>query len=170
MIPEPYPVLWTGQRAVVVLPGHIDEANAAEVRSELLAVINRGATVMIIDMSATVSCDHAGAEAVARAYQRAVVNGTDLRLVVTSHAVRHEITVSGLDWQVPVYHCLEQALASRKPPERALTSVAKVPARARSRRPAGGLRGFHPAGHARGPGQARVPTSAPRSRCWTVTA
>ena len=130
MIPEPYPVLWAGQRAVVVLPDHMDVSNAAEVRSELLAVINRGATVMIADMSATVSCDHSGAEAVARAYQRAVVSGTDLRLVVTSHSVRHEITVGGLDWLVPVYGSLEQALASRKPPGRALTSVARVPARA----------------------------------------
>lgn len=132
MIPEPYPVLWAGQRAVVVLPDRMDVSNAPEVRSELLAVINRGATVMIADMSATVSCDHSGAEAVARAYQRAVVSGTDLRLVVTSHTVRHEITVSGLDWLVPVYHSLEQALASRKPAERALTPVANVPARARA--------------------------------------
>ncbi len=132
MIPEPYPVLWAGQRAVVVLPDHMDMSNAAEIRSELLAVINRGATVMIPDMSATVSCDHSGAEAVARAYQRAVVSGTDLRLVVTSHAVRHQITVSGLDWLVPVYHCLEQALAPRKPAARTLTAVANVPARARA--------------------------------------
>ena len=132
MIPEPYPVLWAGQRAVVVLPDHMDVSNAAEVRSELLAVINRGATVMIADMSATVSCDHSGAEAVARAYQRAVVNGTDLRLVVTSHPVRHEITVSGLDWLVPVYPSLEQALASRKPGGRALTPVVNIPARARA--------------------------------------
>ena len=130
MIPEPYPVLWAGQRAVVVLPDHMDVSNAAEVRSELLAVINRGATVMIADMSATASCDHSGAEAVARAHQRAVVSGTDLRLVVTSHSVRHEITVGGLDWLMPVYDSLEQALASRKPPGRALTSVARVPARA----------------------------------------
>ena len=130
MIPEPYPVLWAGQWAVVVLPDCMDLSNAAEIRSELLAVINRGATVMIADMSATVSCDHSGAEALARAYQRAVLSGTELRLVVTSQAVRHEITISGLDWLVPVYHSLEQALACRKPAEWALTPTAHVPARA----------------------------------------
>ena len=172
MIPEPYPVLWAGQRAVVVLPGHMDVSNAAEVRSELLAVINRGATVMIADMSATVSCDHSGAEAVARAHQRAVVSGTDLRLVVTSHSVMHEITVGGLDWLMPVYDSLEQALASRKPPGRALTSVARVPARAGATgQPADSgdsaplVTQEGPAGPAR-----RVPTSAPRSRCWTAAA
>jgi hypothetical protein len=42
-----------------------------------------GATALIVDMTATVSCGHAGAEAVERAYRRAVVSGTLLRLVVT---------------------------------------------------------------------------------------
>jgi anti-anti-sigma factor len=130
MIQEPYPVLWAGQRAVVVLPGHMDLSNAAEIRSELLAVINRCATVMIADMSATVSCDHSGAEALSRAYQRAVVSGTDLRLVVTSEAVRHEITISGLDWLVPVHPSLEQALTCKKQAEWALTPTAHAPARA----------------------------------------
>ena len=68
MIADPYPVLWTGQRAVVVLPEHIDLSNSADIRGELLSVINRGATALIADMSATVSCDNSGADAVARAY------------------------------------------------------------------------------------------------------
>ena len=123
MIPEPYPVLWAGQQAVVVLPDRMDLSNAADIRTELLAVINRGPTVMIADMSATDSCDHSGAEAVARAYRRAMVSGTDLRLVITSQTVRREIKVSGLDWLVPVYQCLEQALASGKPAEAALTTA-----------------------------------------------
>ena len=129
MIPEPYPVLWAGQQAVVVLPDRMDLSNAADIRTELLAVINRGPTVMIADMSATDSCDHSGAEAVARAYRRAMVSGTDLRLVITSQTVRREIKVSGLDWLVPVYHCLEQALGPGKPAEAGLTT-ANGPARA----------------------------------------
>ena len=112
MIAEPYPVLWTEQRAVVVLPGLIDLSNSADIRSELLAVINRGATTLIADMSATFSCDHSGADAVARAYQRAVVSGTDLRLVVTSQAVRRVISIGGIDRLVSVYPTLEAALAA----------------------------------------------------------
>ena len=108
----------------------MDLSNAAEIRTELLAVINRGPTVMIADMSATDSCDHSGAEAVARAYRRAMVSGTDLRLVITSQTVRREIKVSGLDWLVPVYHCLEQALASREAGRAGLTTGPTVPARA----------------------------------------
>ena len=134
MILEPYPVLWAGQQAVVVLPDRMDLSNAADIRTELLAVINRGPTVMVADMSATDSCDHSGAEAVARAYRRAMVSGTDLRLVITSPTVRREITVSGLDYLVPVYHSLERALASRKPAEAALATAGNGPAGAGSAR------------------------------------
>jgi hypothetical protein len=64
------PVEWHGRQAVVVLPEHVDLANAGPVRDQLLAVINRGAAVVIVDMTGTISCDHAGMDAVARAYQQ----------------------------------------------------------------------------------------------------
>jgi anti-anti-sigma factor len=116
-------VLWADQRAVVVLPGRIDLSNAGEIRGELLSVINRGATTLIADMSATVSCDHSGTEAVARAYQRAVISGTDLRLVVTCQTVRRMFRISGIDWLVSVYPSLDTALAASTPAEQALTPV-----------------------------------------------
>jgi anti-anti-sigma factor len=120
VIADPYPVLWTGQRAVVVLPEHIDLSNSADIRGELLSVINRGATALIADMSATVSCDNSGADAVARAYRRAFSNGTDLRLVVVSPIVRRVISLSGVDRLVSLYPSLEAALAATTPAERAL--------------------------------------------------
>ena len=124
MIADPYPVLWTGQRAVVVLPEHIDLSNSADIRGELLSVINRGATALIADMSATVSCDNSGADAVARAYRRAFSNGTDLRLVVVSPIVRRVIGISGVDRLVSLYPSLEAALAARTPAARALAPAA----------------------------------------------
>ena len=76
-VPETtFPVQWTGRQAQVVLPEHIDVSNAGQIREELLSIINQGAEALIADMTATVSCDHAGADAVARAYQRAVVSRT----------------------------------------------------------------------------------------------
>jgi anti-anti-sigma factor len=103
VIAEPYPVRWMGQRtAVVGLPEHMNLSNSAEIHSELLSVINRGASVLIADMTATVSCDHFGADAVARAYQRAVISGTDLRLVVTSQRVRRVLSTGGFDRLVSV--------------------------------------------------------------------
>ena len=88
MVPEDvYPVQRTGRQVLIALPEHIDVSNAGSLREELLSVINRGAGALIVDMTATISCDQAGAKAVARAYQRAVVSGTELRLAVTSEVV-----------------------------------------------------------------------------------
>jgi len=91
------PVRWFGQQAVVSLPEHIDVSNAGQIREALLAVINRGAQALIADMTATISCDQAGAAAVVRAHQRAFTSGTQLRLVVTSEIVRRVLSISGID-------------------------------------------------------------------------
>jgi len=109
---DAYPVRWIGPQAVVTLPEHIDVSNAAQIREELLSVVNRGADAVIADMTATVSCDHAGADAVARAYQRAVVSGTQLRLVVTAQIVRRVLSLSGLDRLISIYPSLDAAIAA----------------------------------------------------------
>ena len=116
MIKEIYPVRWTGEQAVVTLPEHIDASNAGQVCEELLALINRGAAALIADMTATLSCDYAGADAMARAYKRAVVSGTQLRLVVAARIVSRVLTTVGLDRLLPIYPSLEAATA-RTPAE-----------------------------------------------------
>jgi anti-anti-sigma regulatory factor len=63
-MPDTYPVEWVGRQAVVALPEHIDVSNAGQIREQLLWVINGGAAVLIADMTMTVSCDHAGVDAV----------------------------------------------------------------------------------------------------------
>jgi len=116
MAPEDsYPVRWTGRQALVALPEVIDVSNAGPIREKLLSVINRGAEALIVDMTATISCDHAGADAVARAYQRAVVSRTELRLVVTSGVVLRMLGMTGVGRLVPVYPSVEAALAARSP-------------------------------------------------------
>jgi anti-anti-sigma factor len=112
-----YPVRWAGKQAVVTLPEDIDLSNAGQIREQLLTVINRGAAVLIADMTATISCDYVGAEAMIRAYQRAVISGTDLRLVVAAQIVRRVLTYKGLDRLVSIYPSLEAAQAVRAPAE-----------------------------------------------------
>jgi anti-anti-sigma factor len=112
---DAFPVEWTGRRAVVVLPEHIDVSNAGQLRERLLSVINRGAAVLIADMSGTASCDHAGMDALVRAYQRAAASGTKLRLVVTAPMVRRVLGIEGLDRLVSVYPSLEAAVAAELP-------------------------------------------------------
>ena len=116
MSKDSYPVRWTGGQAIVTLPARIQAANAGPIRDELLLVINRGATELIADMTATVSCDHEGADAVVRAYQRALASGTQLRLVVTAPAVRRVLTLNGLDRLIPVHFSLAAAAAASAAP------------------------------------------------------
>jgi anti-anti-sigma factor len=109
---DPFPVQWTGRQAVVAFPGHVDISNVDQLRDRLLAVINRGAAVLIADMTGTASCDHAGADAIAQACQRAGINGTQVRLVATAPGVWRVLSIEGLDRMVPIYPTLEAAVAA----------------------------------------------------------
>ncbi len=109
------PVAWAGLRAVVAFPEHVDVSNAARVREQLLAAFDRGAAVVIADMSATASCEHAGIDVLARAYQQAAVRRAELRLVATAPAVRRLLAAQGLDRLVPVYSSVEAAIAAGEP-------------------------------------------------------
>ena len=113
MLKDIYPVRWTGRRAVVTLPEHIGASNAGQIREELLSVINRGAETVIADMSTTISCDHAGADAVVRACQRAVISGAKLQLVVAARITWRML--GGLDGLVSIYPSLEAAVAAGPP-------------------------------------------------------
>ena len=134
MAPEDiYPVRWAGRQAMVALPEHIDASNAGQIREELLTVINRGAEALIVDMTVTISCDRAGADAVARAYQRAVVSRTELRLVVTSGVVLRMLGMTGVGRLVPVYPSVEAALAARSRAASAVLTPADAPSSRRRR-------------------------------------
>lgn len=107
-------VQWTGGRqAVVTLPERIDRRNADQVRDQLFWVINRGVTVLIADLTGTVSCDYSGADALARAQHRAAAEGTELRLVATEDLVRRVLRLNGFDHLVAVYPDLDAAIAAR---------------------------------------------------------
>lgn len=109
------PVRWTGRQALITLPEHIDGSNAGPLRASLLSVMSQGAEALIVDMSATISCDRAGADAVARAYQRAVASHTEFRLILTSGAVLRMLGMTGAGRLMPVYSSVEAALTSRPP-------------------------------------------------------
>jgi anti-anti-sigma factor len=123
-----FPVQWSGQQAVVTLPEHIDVTNVAQLREQLLSLINRGAAVLIADMTATVSCDHAAVDAIARVYQRAAVSGTQLRLVVAAPVVRRVLGIEGLDRLVSIYPTVEAATAAGTPRAQHLVSAAGLAA------------------------------------------
>lgn len=112
----PCPERWADRLAIVLMPEHFGLPDVDKIREQLLSVLNRGALVLIVDLSATVSCDHAGSDALARVHQRAVSSGTELRLVVASEIVRRVLSVSGVDRLVSLYPSLESALAASAVP------------------------------------------------------
>jgi PAS domain S-box-containing protein len=105
-----------GQR-VVAFPAHVDESNATQIGQELLAAFADGAAVVIADLSATVSCDGACADVVARACQRAAVRQAELRLVATAPTVRQLLAEQGLDRLVAVYPSVVAAAVAAGPPD-----------------------------------------------------
>ena len=109
---DPFPVEWTGRQAIVAFPARVDVSNADQLRDRLLSVINRGAAVLVADLTGTVSCDHAAVTALARACQRGAVSGTQVRLVVTAPVVRRVLSLEGLDRVVSIYPSLEAATAA----------------------------------------------------------
>lgn len=115
MAHDQFPVEWTGRQAVVGFPGHVDVSNVSQLRDRLLSVINRGATVLIADMTDTASCDHSVVDAIARACQRATASGTQLRLVVSAPLIRRVLIIEGLDRLVSIYPSLEAATAAGQP-------------------------------------------------------
>ena len=117
---EHSPVLWLGQVAVISLPVEIDPVNAGQVRDDLLSVLNRSPSTLIVDMSGTTFCDSAGVNALVRAYKRACACGAVMRLVVTAPSVRRVLAITGVDSLVDVYPSVAAALTdepsqSRKP-------------------------------------------------------
>ena len=122
-----FPVEWTGRQAIVAFPGHVDVSNVGPLRDRLLSVINRGPAVLIGDMTDTISCDHLAVEAVARACQRAEINGTQVRLVVTAPLVRRVLSIEGLDRLVSIYPSLEAATATGRGSPVRLTPNGKAP-------------------------------------------
>ena len=107
-----FPVRWTGRQAIVTFPAHIGVSNANQLSDRLLAVINRGAEVLVGDLAGTLSCDHSAVAAVARACQRAAIGGTRVQLVVTAPAVRRVLAIEEVDRLVPIYPSLEAATAA----------------------------------------------------------
>ena len=148
------PVRWSGRQAIVTLPEHIDASNADQVREELLAVINQGATELIADMTTTVSCDYGGADALVQAYQRGAVSGTQLRLAVTAPVVRRVLEVNGLDRLISIYPDVVLATAA----EPAAVVLPLIP---RPDRPAGNSQGRRRAAGSGQPGWPGAPAISP---------
>jgi anti-sigma B factor antagonist len=81
-----------------------------------MAVARQSPEVITADLTATVFCDSAGVEVLARASQRAVTHGAELRLALGDSPVARILQLTGLDTVMPLYRDVEHSLAASPGP------------------------------------------------------
>jgi anti-sigma B factor antagonist len=101
---------------VVALPAEIDMANAGRVGQQLGSAFAPGVSTVIADMTATTFCDSSGIGMLVRAHKQAAATSTQLRLVVPSAAVVQALTLVQMDYLLPIYPSLSQALTAAPQP------------------------------------------------------
>ena len=95
------------------MPVEIDLVNADQVREDLLSLLNRCPSTLIVDMSGTTFCDSAGVNALVRSYKRACASGAVIRLVVTAPGVGRVLAITGVDGLIDIYPSVAAALADQ---------------------------------------------------------
>jgi anti-sigma B factor antagonist len=111
---QSFEVIELGGLPVVMAPEEIDVANSGQFRLALLAAAAQGPTV-VVDLSRTEFCDSSGLSVLVRALRRARSEGGELRLVVSTQAVRRIIAVTGVGTIFSIFPSLDEALSSHPP-------------------------------------------------------
>lgn len=128
------PVQRIGSCVVVTLPTEIDVRNASQVRDTLLGTLNRGAKILIIDMTGTTFCGCAGVHALIRARKRAALQHTELRVAVSAPVIRRLFTVIDLQRTIGIYPTVTAALAEAPPTTPTWSPRSPVPSQLAPRR------------------------------------
>jgi anti-anti-sigma factor len=104
-------VTWVAGVPVVTPPLEIDVGNAGDLRAGILAAIEAGRDVVIIDMSETAFCDSTGLNVLVRAHKQLTADGRELRLVIREATLLRIFTVTGVSTMFHLFTSLDEALA-----------------------------------------------------------
>jgi anti-anti-sigma factor len=105
-------VRWSGRHVTVTMPGEIDVINAPDVAELISAAAAGSPEVITADLTATVFCDSAGVEVLARARDAAAARGMEFRLALGGSPVARILQLTGLDEVMPLYRDVEHSLAT----------------------------------------------------------
>jgi anti-anti-sigma factor len=105
-------IRWSGRHAIVTMPGETDVINAPDVAELLSAAAAGSAEVITADLTATVFCDSAGVEVLARARDMAAARGAEFRLALGGSPVARILQLTGLDEVMPLYRDVPHSLAT----------------------------------------------------------
>jgi anti-anti-sigma factor len=109
---DDFPVRWSGGTAVVGLPAEVDLTIADAAREALLAALNKGAALLVVDLTTTTFCDSAGITAIVRASRRASASNASIRIAAAAPAVLRVFSLVGIDRLIEVYPTVDDALAT----------------------------------------------------------
>jgi anti-anti-sigma factor len=97
---------------VATLPAEIDIFNADQIRADLLWLLGRGASPLVVDMSATTFCGCAGVTAIVVARKLARELHAELRVVISALAVRRVFMLTCAELAGIIYASLDDAMPS----------------------------------------------------------
>ena len=103
---------WSGRHAIVTMPRETDVINAADVAELISAAAAGSPEVITADLTATVFCDSAGVEVLARARDMAAARGAEFRLALGGSPVARILQLTGLDEVMPLYRDVPHSLAT----------------------------------------------------------
>jgi anti-sigma B factor antagonist len=109
-VPERCLVRWAGRHAIVTVPTEIDINNVAEISDALLAALDQGVAVLVVDMTGAAFCAAAGVHAVLRAPERAAAIPATMRLAASQWPVLRLLELTGADQLIDTYPSLDAAL------------------------------------------------------------
>jgi anti-sigma B factor antagonist len=107
---EEFPVRWSGETAVVEFPAEVDLTVADAAREALLAVLNQGAALLVVDMTVTTFCDSSGIAAIVRAARRASAGGGQVRVAAAEPPVLRVFSLIGIDRLIEIHPTVADAL------------------------------------------------------------
>ena len=105
-------IRWSGRHAIVTMPEETDVINAPDVAELISAAAAGSPEVITVDLTATVFCDSAGVEVLARAREVAAARGVDFRLALGGSPVARILQLTGLDEVMPLYRDVPHSLAA----------------------------------------------------------
>jgi anti-anti-sigma factor len=105
-----YPVVTIGGVPVGDAPEEIDAENAESFHELLLHAASCGHGTVVVNMAGTRFCDSSGMHVLAEAHERAVRDGGQLVLVISSAAVLRVLALTGLDQVIPIFTDMTEAL------------------------------------------------------------
>lgn len=106
--------LHTSQRdgwSVISVIGDLDLASAPQLRSEVVGLVARGVTAIVLDLSAVEFCDSVGLGVLLGAQKRLRSRDGTVRLAACSEPVLRLLELTRLDLAMPPFATVEDALA-----------------------------------------------------------